>query len=302
MSNLQTIESIDAEIVTDSKEAIALPSLNQSEFTNEDQLIFAWLGEKAESTRKSYRNAIKGFFEFGGSINATFTIIQKYREALSQRYKVSTANNKLSAIKSLISFATDMGYLSQNVASRVRSLKASKEKGKQSKSSIEKILSEDDVKALIANASNERNRIMIRTAYLLGLRIHELLNLHWDDFFNGGKMVKVIGKGSKERFIAVPESLLADLKTLDTEGFIFQNRLGKPMTASNAHVFLKRIVKKAGLNPSISWHWFRHSCASHSLKNGASLESVRRKLGHSSIAITGIYIHDDEDSNRFLNL
>ena len=302
MSSLQTIESVDAEIVADSKGAIALPSLNQSEFSNEDQLIFAWLGEKAESTRKNYRNAIKGFFEFGGSIDTTFTTIQKYREVLSQRYRTSTANNKLSAIKSLIRFATDIGYLSQNVASRVRSLKASKEKGKQSKSSIEKILTEDEVKALLDNASTERNRIMIRTAYLLGLRIHELLNLHWDDFFNGGKQIKVIGKGSKQRFVAVPDSLLADLKTLDNGGFIFQNRLGTKMTAPNAHIFLKKIIRKAGLSESISWHWFRHSCASHSLKNGASLESVRRKLGHSSIAITGIYIHDDEDSNRFLNL
>ena len=245
---------------------------------------------------------MKGFFEFGGSIDATFTTIQKYRESLSQQYRTSTANKKLSAIKSLIRFATDMGYISQNAAARVRSLKASKDKSKQSKGAIEKILSEDEVKALLDNATSERNRIMIRTAYLLGLRIHELLNLHWDDFFNGGKMVKVIGKGSKERFVSIPDSLLADMKTLDNGGFIFQNYLGKKMTAVAAHKILKKIVDRAGLRKDISWHWFRHSCASHSLKNGASLESVRRKLGHSSIAITGIYIHDSEDANLFLNL
>ena len=297
MNQLQSIETIDGQLV----EQTSL-NLSDSDLSNEDELILAWLGEKAESTRKTYLNAVKGFFEFGGSIDATFSTIQKYREALSQQYRVSTANKHLSAIKSLIRFATDMGYLSQNVAARVRSLKPSKDKSKQSKGAIEKILSEDEVKQLYFCASTERDRVMIRTAYLLGLRIHELLALHWDDFFNGGKMIKVIGKGSKERFVSVPETLLSDLKSLDTDGFIFQNYLGQKMTAVAAHKILKKIIDRAGLNKDISWHWFRHSCASHSLKNGASLESVRRKLGHSSIAITGIYVHDDEDANQFLNL
>ena len=70
----------------------------------------------------------------------------------------------------------------------------------------------------------------------------------------------------------------------------------------SAHKLLKKAITKAGLSKDISWHWFRHSCASHSLKNGASLESVRRKLGHSSISITNTYIHDDEDASLFLDI
>ena len=306
MANLTTIkteDTVEAEIITDYVlGAIEIPQDNQSEFSNEDQLIFAWLSEKAESTRKTYKTALKDFFNFGGTINTTFTTLQRFRESLSQRYKFTTANNKLSAIKSLIHFAFTMKYIDQDVGARVRLLKASKDKSKQSKAVVERILTEDEVKALLTNASTERDRVMIRTAYLLGLRIHELLNLHWDDFFNGGKMVKIIGKGSKERFISVSDSLLDDLKSLNTQGFIFQNYLGAKMSPVAAHNFLKKIISKAGLSKDISFHWFRHSCASHSLKNGASLESVKKKLGHSSIAITGIYIHDDTDASQFLNL
>ena len=299
MNSLQTIETIDGKIIEQKSLATS-----DSEFSNEDELIFAWLGEKAPSTQKTYKNAIKGFFEFGGSIQTTFTTLQKYRETLSQRYKVSTANKKLSAIKSLLRFATDMGYLSQNPANRVRSLKPSKEKAKQSKGAVEKILSEDEVKQLLASATTERDRAMIKSAYLLGLRIDELLNLHWQDFFDGNQKVKVIGKGSKERFVTVPASLVNELRSLGTEGFIFQSYQGNKLTAVAAHKILKKVISKANLRKEIScsWHWLRHSCASHSLKNGASLESVRKKLGHSSIAVTNVYIHDSEDASDFLDI
>ena len=263
----------------------------------ENELVCAWLEEKTESTRKNYLNSLRVFYEFSDSIDVSLTTLQEYQKHLSQRYKVSTAYRLFGVVTSLLKFARHRDYISQNVGACVRPIKPDPNEKVE-----ERLLTVDEVKTLMDNASNERNRIMIRTAYLLGLRIHELLNLHWDDFFNGGNMVKVIGKGSKQRFIRVPDSLLADLKTLDTTGFIFQNRLGKPMTAPNAHIFLKKIIDRTGLNPSISWHWFRHSCATHSLKNGASPDSLRKKLGHSTIGGLGTYLHDDEDASQFLDL
>ena len=113
MNQLQSIETIDGQLV----EQTSL-NLSDSDLSNEDELILAWLGEKAESTRKTYLNAVKGFFEFGGSIDATFSTIQKYREALSQQYRVSTANKHLSAIKSLICFATELS-LRRNLEGKI---------------------------------------------------------------------------------------------------------------------------------------------------------------------------------------
>jgi site-specific recombinase XerD len=96
--------------------------------------------------------------------------------------------------------------------------------------------------------------------------------------------------------------LITELKALGTDGFIFVNYLGKKMTAVGAHKILKQTIARAGLSSEISWHWLRHSCASHSLLNGASLESVRKKLGHSSISITNTYIHDNDDASQFIDL
>jgi len=93
---------------------------------------------------------------------------------------------------------------------------------------------------------------MMKTAYLLGLRIDELLNLHWQDFFDGNQKVKVVGKGSKERIVSVSESLVSELKALGTDGFIFQSYQGKKMTAVSAHKLLKKAIAKAGLSNDIS--------------------------------------------------
>jgi len=228
-----------------------------------------------------------------------------FPKSLQDHYKVATARKKLSSVRSLLAFACNMGYVSHNPSTKLRNIQPSKEKTKQSKSVIERILSPDEVKWLYEAGATSRDRAMIKTAYLLGLRIDELLNLHWQDFSRtpkGESRVKVIGKGSKERMVTVPTSLISELKALGTEGFIFVNYLGQKMTAVGAHKILKQSIARAGLPSEISWHWLRHSCASHSLVNGASLESVRKKLGHSSISITNTYIHDNDDASQFIDL
>lgn len=286
-------------------EIVESQSLLQCEFSNEDELIIAWLREKSPSTAKTYLNAVRDFFEFGGALNTTFSTLQNWRESLSQRYKVSTANKKLSAIRSLLKFALEMGYLRVNPASKLRSIPNSKDKDKQGKSVTERIIPHSEIKQLVASASNQRDRLMIKTCYLLGLRIHELLNLHWQDFSRKGNdqwQVKIIGKNSKERFLGVPSDLMHELKQLNTDGYIFQSYQGKKMSPVAAHKMLKKVIDRAGLSEEISWHWLRHCCASHSLENGASLEAVRKKLGHSSIAVTNIYLHTQEDANQFISI
>jgi integrase len=86
---------------------------------------------------------------------------------------------------------------------------------------VERILTPDEVKRLYESAQSKRDKAMIKTAYLLRLRVDELLNLHWQDFSRDGKgnhRVKVIGKGSKERMVTVPLSLVEELRALETDG------------------------------------------------------------------------------------
>jgi integrase/recombinase XerD len=284
-----------------------IPFPTQAEFTSDDEVIESWLTEKAVSTAKTYQNAVEQCLDWCGCglKRLTFTSLQNYRLSLQYHYKVTTARKKLSAVRSLLAFACDMGYLTHNPSVKLRNIKPDKDKAKQSKSVVERILTPEEVKRLYQAGATERDRAMIKTAYLLGLRIDELLNLHASDFSRNGKgeyRVKVIGKGSKERMITVPTSLFNELKALGTEGYIFVNYKGGKMTAVGAHKMLKKTIAIAGLPSDISWHWLRHSCASHSLLNGASLESVRKKLGHSSIAITNTYIHDEDDASQFIDL
>jgi len=263
------------------------------------------LREKSELTAKTYRSAIADCLQFCqcGLSELTFTALQNWREYLGESHKVTTANKKLSSLRSLLSFACDMGYLPQNPAAKLKNVKPSKDKSKQSKSVVERIITPDEVKLLVDSASMGRDRCMIKTCYLLGLRIHELLNLHWGDFSRtpkGGWRVKIIGKGAKERIISIPDGLVDELKEIQIEGYLFRNYMGEQLSVVGAHKMLKGVVNQAGLPSDISWHWLRHCSASHSIANGASLESVRKKLGHSSIAVTGIYVHSDEDANQFL--
>jgi integrase/recombinase XerD len=208
-------------------------------------------------------------------------------------------------VRSLLTFAESVGYLEFNFGKHLRSIRQSKTKEKQSSSPTQRILSPEQVATIYNGATKERDRAMIKTAYLLGLRIDELLNLHTQDFYrdaSGGYKVKVVGKGAKERHIHVPQELFYELNQLHTEGYLFRSNRGKPMSTVAAHKILKKILSKTGVDSSVSWHWFRHSCASHSMKNGASLESIRKKLGHSSIAVTSVYLHDDDDPSKYISL
>lgn len=291
--------------VNDNSNLIPFPG--QAEFSCDEEVINSWLAEKSQGTAKTYRNAVEQCLDWCGCglKRLTFTSLQSYRSSLQDHYKVATARKKLSAVSSLLAFACDMGYISYNPATKLRNIQPTKEKAKQSKSVVERVLSPEQVKQLYHAGATSRDRAMIKTAYLLGLRIDELLNLHWQDFSRtpkGESRVKVIGKGGKERMVTVPASLVEELQALGTAGYIFVNHRGQKMTAMGAHMRLKQAITRAGLPSDISWHWLRHSCASHSLLNGASLESVRKKLGHSSISVTNTYIHDEDDASQFIDL
>ena len=296
-----TTDIIEGEIV----ETESTQSIQPKNFTDEEALIYAWTAQRSKTTAITYQQSYREFKSLGYSLDCGFTDLLNFRSYLEKNYKITTANKKLSGIRSLFAFALDFGYITQNPALKIENIKKSKNKEKQSRAVVERILSNDEIKLLYETSTNNRDRAMIKTAYILGLRIHELLALHWQDFSRKGDgkwQCKVIGKGSKERFLDVPNNLYEELKALGTEGYIFQNYLGNKLTAVSAHRFLKSILAKAGLNKDVSWHWFRHSMVSHSLANGASLESIREKAGHSSIATTNIYWHSDEDANEFISL
>jgi integrase/recombinase XerD len=312
MENTREIVKVEADLVEAENEneiqgelqGELLKAENENEINDTDALIGAWLHSRAEKTRITYKNAVEDFFEYGGSLNSGLVDLQRWQESLDRRYKTSNANKKLSAIRSLFNFAHSLGFITSNPASHLKNLKPSKNLHKQSKEVVERILTPEEVRELYDAANGLRDKLMIKTAYLLGLRIDELLRLNWDNFYKvgGESKVKVVGKNSKVRHLTVPAELVSELKELTSEGLIFRSYQGKKISSQSAHKSLKNIVKRTTVSPNCSWHWLRHSMVSHSLANGASLESVRKKAGHSSIAVTQVYWHETDDANQYLSL
>jgi integrase len=219
--------------------------------------------------------------------------------------KIATINKKLAAVRSLLSHCVVEGYLDYSVASNIGKVKKDKEnKASQSQSHTERVIGSDEVWELIAAASTERDRLALKTCYLLGLRVHELSNLHWLDFSRDGKRykVRIIGKNSKEAYLPVDRELMNEFRQLETTGYIFQSRLGRKRSPVQLHRITKRAAGNAGLDEKISMHWLRHQRCSDLVNSGKfTLSQVQRFMRHSSPTITDSYIHlEDEISSNEL--
>lgn len=177
--------------------------------------------------------------------------------------------------------------------------------------SLPKIISVQDVEALIqaGNPSNPRdlrNMAMLEVMYGAGLRVSELIGLRHQDMDMDAGLVRVMGKGSKERIVPVGTPAQKSVKMWMEKGrpsvlkhlrspYLFVARAGKPMTRQGFWKIVKKFALEAGLSPGITPHTLRHSFATHLLEGGADLRSVQTMLGHSDISTTQIYTHVSRD-------
>ncbi|MAD98523.1 MAG: tyrosine recombinase XerD [Flavobacteriaceae bacterium] len=171
-------------------------------------------------------------------------------------------------------------------------------------------LSEKEINSLIdsidlSHPQGERNRTILETLYSCGLRVSEVITLRMSDLFFEEGFIRVIGKGNKERFIPIHKRAQKLIKLyIETnrryieaqKGFedtLFLNRRGKGLTRQMIFIILKNVAESIGLHKKISPHTFRHSFATHLLKNGADLRAIQQMLGHESITTTEVYVHLD---------
>jgi len=173
-------------------------------------------------------------------------------------------------------------------------------------SEVEKIIDAVDM----GKEEGHRNRAIMETLYGCGLRVSELTNLRISDLFFKESIIRVTGKGDKERL--VPINKLAQ-KHIDIyrqevrvhqavarghEDFVFLNRRGKQLTRAMIFHIVKTLTEAAGIKKSVSPHTFRHSFATHLVEGGADLRAVQEMLGHESITTTEIYTHLDQSYLR----
>jgi len=154
-----------------------------------------------------------------------------------------------------------------------------------------------------------RDRALLELAYGAGLRVSEWITVGVRDLLLEDGLVRVFGKGSKERLVPIGRSAIGaaaiylrelrpKLERGEGKGVLFLNARGKPLTRMGAWKILRAHVDRAGLTKRVSPHTLRHSFATHLLEGGADLRAVQEMLGHVDIATTQIYTHVDREYLR----
>ncbi len=152
-----------------------------------------------------------------------------------------------------------------------------------------------------------RDRAILETLYATGMRVSELTDLRMSNVFFNDQMVKVFGKGSKERLIPIGIPALEWIQKYQSEvrgmvakkhgtnDAVFLNWRGKPMTRAAIWNIVKEYTRLARISKEVHPHTFRHSFATHLLEGGADLRAVQEMLGHVDISTTQIYTHIDRE-------
>ena len=259
----------------------------------------------SENTIKAYSNDCQDFNKWLSSnkkyraVAATEADIENYLKHLRIiGLSNSSINRKLSSLKHFFNYLSKTKLLKSNPVMNISGPKNSKV--------LPKSLSIIDVNSLIeapdcSNFIGLRDRAMIELMYATGVRISELINLEYSNIDLNRSLIKVMGKGGKERMIPFGDDALTWLinyiefrrknnLSLNSRDF-FISQQGKKITRQAFWHRIKIYLKVSGLSMDVSPHTLRHAFATHLLNNGADLRSVQMLLGHSDLSTTQIYTH-----------
>ncbi len=272
-----------------------------------DSFLSTLLLEKglSENTIKAYSNDCQAFNKWlfikkrYAATDSSESDIENYLKYLkSINLSSSSINRKLSSLKHFFNYLNKTKLLKSNPVLNISGPKKSK--------ALPKSLSIIDVNSLIeapdcTNFIGLRDRAMIELMYATGVRISELINLEYSNIDLNRSLIKVMGKGGKERIIPFGDDALSWLTnyiefrrknnlSLNSRDF-FISQQGRKITRQAFWHRIKIYLKALGLSMDISPHTLRHAFATHLLNNGADLRSVQMLLGHSDLSTTQIYTH-----------
>jgi len=252
-------------------------------------------------TIKNYGSDLKEFLNFLGKKSfeqVSYLTIRKFMGYLKNKESLkSTMSRKLACLKSFFKYLTRERVLETNPASGVATPKRERH--------LPSFLEVKEVEGLIESTQGDgwerkRDRAILETLYGCGIRAGELVGLNIDNVDLLSGMVKVRGKGKKERIVPLGscavssiEAYLNKLPEADDNKSIplFVNRQKKRLTDRSVRRIILRCGRRAALNKEISPHTLRHSFATHLLDRGADLRSVQELLGHVHLSTTQIYTH-----------
>ncbi|HWP37005.1 MAG TPA: site-specific tyrosine recombinase XerD [Gemmatimonadales bacterium] len=212
----------------------------------------------------------------------------------------------ISALRTYYRFLTGEGHVTSDPSTRLELPKAWRR--------LPAVLTVEEVEALLGAPSADeplgwRDRALLEVAYGTGVRVSELIGLETTDLWFQEALVRVRGKGGKERLVPIGRRALGAAALYGREirvgldrghgrGRFFLNRNGRPLSRVGAWGIIKRTAQRAGLKKRVTPHTLRHTFATHLLEGGADLRAVQEMLGHADLSTTQIYTHVDREYLR----
>tara|TARA_B100000131_G_scaffold90028_1_gene86714 strand:- start:1762 stop:2667 length:906 start_codon:yes stop_codon:yes gene_type:complete len=229
-------------------------------------------------------------------------IIKEFIYSISNSINPTSQSRIISGLRSFFEYLIFEKYIKTNPLSLIESPRISRK--------LPDTLTIKEIDLLISNINistneGERNIALIETLYGCGLRVSELISLKISDLFFSEGFIKVTGKGNKQRLVPISDLNKRVIKSYmdnsrkklkieeKSKDILFLNRRGKKLSRAMIFTIIKRLAKLSDIKKNISPHTFRHSFATHLLKNGADLKTIQQLLGHQSITTTEIYMHID---------
>ena len=256
----------------------------------------------SDNTVKSYKNDLKKYETFMKNINIQNikeNHIKNYLKYLKENNNDNrTINHNISTLRSFYKFLLIEKIIKDNPMEYIEMPKTKK--------TLPKTLSIEEIDKLLDIKLNDhfsyRNKAMLELMYSSGLRVSELVNVKIHDIDISNCIIRIMGKGKKERIVPLGDYAIKYIELYlkehrnklikrELNEYLFLNNHGKKMTRQGFFKILKQLAREKNIKTDFSPHTLRHSFATHLLNGGADLRSIQEMLGHESISTTQIYTH-----------
>ena len=267
----------------------------------------------ADRTQEAYARDVARFVDFAIAMRAkapldvTARVLREYIYQLKDLgLSPASIRRSISAVRSYFRFLIGDGHVVRDPSERLDTPKRWR--------TLPDVLTVAEVQKLLAAPTMDdplyfRDRAMLELAYGAGLRVSEWTGIGVKDVLFDDQLVRVFGKGSKERLVPIGRSAIGAIAIYVREqrtrlergggkGILFLNARGEPLSRMGAWKILRKYVQRSGITKAVSPHTLRHSFATHLLEGGADLRAVQEMLGHADISTTQVYTHVDREYLR----
>ena len=279
------------------------------QFIKEFISILRYEKNLSDNTALSYQSDLSKLIEFLVSKDITDfnevthkNLTEFFQFQRESNFSSTTTARYMTSFKKFFSYLEANNYIEKNPTITLGKVKLSRKLPEiLTLAEIEKILEFPDV----SDIGGLRDKAILELFYSSGLRVSELINLKQNDLYFDDEIIRVLGKGSKERLVPIGTSAIKWIKEylhlarpflenkMKSQNFVFLNKRGTKLSRMWIWKIVDKYAKDAGITKEIHPHIFRHSFATHLLEGGADLRAVQEMLGHADISTTQIYTHVD---------